>query len=146
MLRILPPSWDAKKTAIEEGQDLNKLTLSQLREKLMAYESHIKTTQGTEGGTKGITFKVKEMMQNETETDDSDDEKEEDINLLARRLNRLLKKQRGKKSIVFKKSTEYIRIMMQENLTRRKKRKKRKGKFNVMNAKSQDISNMNVQH
>ena len=73
----------------------------------MAYESHIKTTQGAEGSTKGIAFKVKEIMQNETETDDSDDEKEEDINLLARRLNRLFKKQRGKKFSVFKKSTEY---------------------------------------
>ena len=107
MLRILPPSWDAKKTAIEEAQDLNKLTFNQLREKLMAYESHIKTTQGTKGSTKGIAFKVKEMMQNGNETDDSDDEKEEDINLLARRLNRLFKKQRGKKFSVFKKSTEY---------------------------------------
>ena len=36
--------------------------------------------------------------------------------------------------------------MMQEKLTRRKKRRQKKGKFNVMNAKSQDISNMNVQH
>ena len=73
----------------------------------MAYESHIKTMQGADSSTKGIAFKAKETMQNEIETDDSDDEEEEDINLLARRLNRLFKKQRGKKFSVFKKSTEY---------------------------------------
>ena len=126
MLRILPPSWDAKKTAIEEAQDLNKLTLSQLREKLMAYESHIKTTQKAEGSTKGIAFKVKEMMQNETETDDSDDEKEEDINLLARRLNRLFKRQRGKKFSVFKKSTEYKNNDAGKHYKEKEKKKEKK--------------------
>ena len=49
----------------------------------MAYESHIKTTQGAESSTKGIAFKAKEIMQNQIETDVSDDEEEEDINLLA---------------------------------------------------------------
>ena len=126
ILRILPPSWDAKKTAIEEAQDLNKLSLSQLREKLMAYESHIKTTQGTESSTKGIAFKAKEIMQNQTETDVSDDEEEEDINLLARRLNRLFKKQRGKKFSVFKKSTEYKKNDAGKAYKEKEKRKEKK--------------------
>ena len=34
ILRILPSSWDSKTNAIEEAHDLDKLTLSQLREKL----------------------------------------------------------------------------------------------------------------
>ena len=37
ILRILPKAWDAKKTAIEEANDLSSLTFSQLKEKLMAY-------------------------------------------------------------------------------------------------------------
>src|SRR5262249_393254 len=107
MLRILPPSWDAKKTAIEEAQDLNQLSLSQLREKLMAYESHKKTIQGEESSSKGIAFQAKEIAINQVDTDDSNDEGDEDINLLVRKLNRFFKKQRGKKFSAFKKTTNY---------------------------------------
>ena len=92
----------------------------------MAYESHIKTTQGAESSTKGIAFKAKETMQNEIETDDSDDEEEEDINLLARRLNRLFKRQRGKKFSVFKKSTEYKKNDARKAYKEKEKKKEKK--------------------
>ncbi len=100
ILRILPKSWDAKKTAIEEAQDLNKLTLSQLREKLLAYESHINTTEEAEGSSRAIAFKARKVTNDET---DSDDDMEENIGMLARKLSKFFK---GKKYNNFNKTNK----------------------------------------
>ena len=66
MLRIIPRTWDAKRTIVEEAQNLNTLTLCQLREKLQVYESHLITTTKAkeksvpkaEGSKKVIAFRV----------------------------------------------------------------------------------------
>src|SRR5262249_5697050 len=103
MLRILPKSWDAKKTAIKEAQDLNKLTLSQLREKLMAYESHLDTTEESVNNTKAIAFKAKQVVDSDSDKDSDN----ESFNMLARRFSKFFKKNKGKKFKIFNKPNNY---------------------------------------
>ena len=38
ILRILPRSWEAKVTAIQEAKDMNKITLDELIDNLQTYE------------------------------------------------------------------------------------------------------------
>lgn len=99
MLWILPRSWDAKRTSLEEAQYPNNLTLSHLREKLLAYELHLKTTSeieakvetNAEDSKKVVVFRA---INDESTKDDSDD----DINKFAQYLCKIIKK-RCKKSI-----------------------------------------------
>ena len=94
----MPKAWDAKKTAIEEANDLSSLTLSLLKEKLMAYQSHIDATEEAKGSKEAITFKAKEVAIDESDSDNSSD-KSDNINFLARRISRILRKNQGKKFV-----------------------------------------------
>ena len=134
ILRILPKSWDAKKTTIEEANDLSTLTLSQLKEKLMAYQSHIDMIEESEGSKKETAFKTEKV------DDDSDSDEDEEVNSLVRHLNKILKKQ-GKKTIKYKK---YYSTCDVGKGYKEKEKKRRKRKWCAMNATSQVILSMNA--
>ena len=97
ILRILPSTWDSKTNAIEEAHDLDKLTLSQLREKLQAYESKLKHQYEQEKGKKSIAFKASVEKEPESDKDsESEEEDDDDVTLLARKLSRLINRKKGK--------------------------------------------------
>ena len=68
----------------------------------MAYESHLNTTEEPESNVKAIAFKAKQISE-EIDSDEANDD--ENISMLARRLNNLIKK--GKKFKNFSKSNKF---------------------------------------
>ena len=87
ILRSLTTDWEKKTTAIEEAQDLSKLTLDDLIGNLMAYEVHMKERREEEQSTKkNLAFPA--ISENE------DSEKESEIALLTRKFQRFMRKNR----------------------------------------------------
>ncbi|GKV41193.1 hypothetical protein SLEP1_g48759 [Rubroshorea leprosula] len=97
VLRSLPKSWKAKKTAIEESKDLNTLKLEYLIGKLMIYEIEVQGDGGVEiveKKKKNVAFKANNQKK-ESEDDASNDESsnEEDITkLISKEVKRFMKK------------------------------------------------------
>ncbi|GKV01708.1 hypothetical protein SLEP1_g14250 [Rubroshorea leprosula] len=92
VLRSLPKSWEAKKTAIEESKDLNTLKLEDLIGKLMTYEIEV---QG-DGGVEIVEKKKKDVAfkagnQKEKSEDDASDG-ENISTLISREVRRFMKK------------------------------------------------------
>ena len=87
ILRSLTTDWEKKTTAIEEAQDLSKLTLDDLIGNLMAYEVHMKERREEEQPTKK-TLAFPALSENE------DSEKESEIALLTRKFQRFMRKNR----------------------------------------------------
>ena len=79
VLRSLTTDWERKTTAIEESQDLSKITLDDLVGNLMAYEVHMQERREEEQPTKkSITFPTMSEI---------DSDGDEDMALFVRRLN-----------------------------------------------------------
>ncbi|GKV08425.1 hypothetical protein SLEP1_g20053 [Rubroshorea leprosula] len=92
VLRSLPKSWEAKKTAIEESKDLNTLKLEDLIGKLMTYEIEVQNDGGVEvveKKKKDVAFKV--SNQKEKSEDDASDG-ENFSSLISREVRRFMKK------------------------------------------------------
>ncbi|GKU99718.1 hypothetical protein SLEP1_g12523 [Rubroshorea leprosula] len=92
VLRSLPKSWEAKKTAIEESKDLNTLKLEDLIGKLMTYETEVQGDGGVEiveKKKKDVAFKV--SNQKEKSEDDASDG-ENFSYLISREVRRFMKK------------------------------------------------------
>ena len=87
ILRSLTTDWEKKTTAIEEAQDLSKLTLDDLIGNLMAYEVHMKERREEEQPTKK-TLAFPALSENE------DSEKESEIALLTRKFQRFMRRNR----------------------------------------------------
>ncbi|GKV42887.1 hypothetical protein SLEP1_g50250 [Rubroshorea leprosula] len=90
VLRSLPKSWEAKKTAIEESKDLNTLKLEDLIGKLMTYEIEV---QG-EGGVEIVEKKKKDVafkVSNQKSEDEASDG-ENFSSLISREVRRFMKK------------------------------------------------------
>ncbi|KAI4379930.1 hypothetical protein MLD38_006166 [Melastoma candidum] len=94
VLRILPKSWEAKKTAIEEAKDLSTLQLDQLMSSLMSYE--MERTSQSDVKRASVAFKASEEP-----IEDSDNEAEIDLDdelaMIAKRLLRFASKRRFNK-------------------------------------------------
>jgi len=100
VLRVLPMSFEAKVTAIQESKDLSKLSMEDLIGNLMTYELELKAKEernNSESKKKTIALKSKE---------ESDEEQEDPIEELAMAVNNLRKwsrfKPRKKKTSTFK--------------------------------------------
>ncbi|GKV06891.1 hypothetical protein SLEP1_g18710 [Rubroshorea leprosula] len=97
VLRSLPKSWEAKKTAIEESKDLNTLKLEDLIGKLMTYEIKVQVDGGVEvveRKKKNVAFKASNQKE-ESEDDASNDESsnEDDIaKLVSKEVKKYMKK------------------------------------------------------
>ncbi|GKV22188.1 hypothetical protein SLEP1_g32073 [Rubroshorea leprosula] len=92
VLRSLPKSWKAKKTAIEESKDLNTLKLEDLIGKLMTYEIEVQgdgRVEIVEKKKKDVAFKV--SNQKEKSEDDASDG-ENFSSLISREVRRFMKK------------------------------------------------------
>ena len=128
ILRILLSSWNSKTNAIEEAHDLDTLSLSELREKLQAYESKLKHQQEQEKVRKSIAFKASIEKKSLSDNDEEDD----DVNLLAKRLSKFFKK-KGKRA---NRSQRYANDYFKNNIGKvikekeeKKEKKKEKKEF-----------------
>ncbi|GLT28089.1 hypothetical protein SLA2020_030450 [Shorea laevis] len=92
VLRSLPKSWEAKKTAIEESKDPNTLKVEDLIGKLMTYDIEVQVDGGVEvveKKKKDVAFKV--SNQKEKSEDDASDG-ENFSSLISREVRRFMKK------------------------------------------------------
>ena len=71
ILRVLPRSFEAKVTAIQESKDLKQIKVEELIENLTTYELEMKFKEEREGGD---TRKKSIDLKGTTESDDDDDE------------------------------------------------------------------------
>ncbi|KAI4319993.1 hypothetical protein MLD38_033522 [Melastoma candidum] len=78
ILRSLPKTWEAKKTAIEEAKDLTSLSLQQLLGSLVAYENENKVAENKK--TNAVAFKGSVESSDESEDESSSDSEDEDLN------------------------------------------------------------------
>ena len=62
----------------------------------MVYQSHKDATEEAEGSKKVVAFKAKEITADASDSENSDNESD-DINLLAKRIGRILRRKQGKK-------------------------------------------------
>ncbi|KAI4295042.1 hypothetical protein MLD38_040690 [Melastoma candidum] len=94
VLRTLPKSWEAKKTAIEEAKDLSILRLDQLMSSLISYEMERSSQPDIKRAP--VAFRASEEP-----TEGSDDEAEADsddeLAMIAKRLLRFASKKRFNK-------------------------------------------------
>jgi len=85
ILRVLPHSWEAKVTAIQEAKDMKKITLDELIENLQTYELRRNSQPKEEIKTdQGIALKVME--------EDSSDLDVEEMTMITRKFKKFFKK------------------------------------------------------
>ena len=85
ILRILPRSWEAKVTAIQEAKDMNKITLDELIGNLQTYELRKNSQQKEEAKKdRGLALKALE--------DDDSDLEEEEMAMMTRKFKKFFKK------------------------------------------------------
>jgi hypothetical protein len=84
-LQSLPPQFNAKVTAIEEKKDVLMMRLDELMVSLQTYEMSLQSQ--SKSKEKGIALKVKEGSDENIDSD-------EEISLMTRRVNRMLKKKK----------------------------------------------------
>ncbi|GKV48808.1 hypothetical protein SLEP1_g55600 [Rubroshorea leprosula] len=109
VLRSLPKSWEAKKTAIEESKDLNTLKLEDLIGKLMTYEIEVQVDGGVEVVEKkkmDVAFKA--SKQKEESEDDASNE-ENITKLVSKEVKKYMKKSLKWKSSRRNKEIHYSR-------------------------------------
>ncbi|MQL71800.1 hypothetical protein Taro_004133 [Colocasia esculenta] len=114
ILRSLPSSWTPKVTAIEEANDLKRMSLEKLIGSLMAHEINMErlgessSRKKHTNALKAIEGSSEEQSEDEASSEDSEDEEA----MLSRRLQRILAKkkryQSGKR--YFKKNKEFKKI------------------------------------
>jgi len=85
ILRFLPRSWEAKVTVIQEAKDLKSLSLDELIGNLQTYELR-RNSQQQEETKKNHGIALKVMREDSSDLDD------EDMDMLARKFKRFLKK------------------------------------------------------
>ena len=84
ILRILPHSWEAKVTAIQEAKDMNKITLDELIGNLQTYELRKNSQQKDETKRdRGLALKALE---------DESDSDEEEIAMITQKFKKFFKK------------------------------------------------------
>ena len=86
ILRSLTSDWERKTTAIEEAQDLSKLTLDDLMGNLLAYEVHMQERRDEEAPPKK-TIAFSSMSEIDADEDD-------DMALFVRKFNRFMSRRR----------------------------------------------------
>ena len=85
ILRILPRSWEAKVTAIQEAKDMNKITLDELIGNLQTYELRKNSQQKEEAKKdRGLALKALE--------DDDSDLEEEEMAMMTQKFKKFFKK------------------------------------------------------
>ena len=85
ILRILPHSWEAKVTAIQEAKEMNKITLDELIGNLQTYELRKNSQQKEETKKdRGLALKALE--------DDDSDLDEEEVAMITRKFKKFFKK------------------------------------------------------
>jgi len=100
LLRALTSDWEKKTTAIEEANDISKLTVEDLIGNLMAYEVQLEDRKkDDEPKNKSLAFKASENEE------DTDSDEEDEIALFTRKFRKYLKKGKFKNSS-FKNSNE----------------------------------------
>ena len=85
ILRILPRTWEAKVTAIQEAKDMNKITLDELIGNLQTYELRKNSQQKEEQKKdRGLALKARE--------DTDSDLEDENMALMTRKFKKFFKK------------------------------------------------------
>ena len=85
ILRILPRSWEAKVTAIQEAKDMNKITLDELIGNLQTYELRKNSQQKEEQKKdRGLALKAQEDVDSDLE--------DEEMALMTRKFKKFFKK------------------------------------------------------
>ncbi|MQM05051.1 hypothetical protein Taro_037857 [Colocasia esculenta] len=114
ILRSLPSSWTPKVTAIEEANDLKKMSLEKLVRSLMAHEINMERLGESSSKKKHSNALKAEEESSEASSDDNEsiEDSENEEAMLSRRLQRILAKkkkfQSGKK--FFKKNKEFRKL------------------------------------
>ena len=101
VLRSLTSDWERKTTAIEEAQDLNKLTLDDLVGNLLAYEVHMQERKDQDQPmAKNIALKAYH--------DDSDSEDSEEDEDFGRKFRKFMKKEKHRHGKSSKKDVQEV--------------------------------------
>ncbi|XP_020101440.1 uncharacterized protein LOC109719276 [Ananas comosus] len=90
LLRVLPRSWIPKVTAIQEAHDLDKVKIDELVGSLMAHEQRLKEYDNEEAPEKKKSLALKGVIASESE--DGEEGSSEEIAMISKRLDRLIKK------------------------------------------------------
>ena len=85
ILRILPQSWDAKVTAIQEAKDMNKITLNELIGNLQTYELR-RSSKRKEETKRDLGLALKALEEDGSDLD------EEELAMITRRSKKFFKK------------------------------------------------------
>ncbi|GKU96375.1 hypothetical protein SLEP1_g9616 [Rubroshorea leprosula] len=102
VLRCLPKSWEAKKTAIEEAKDLNLLNLDELIRSLMTHEIDLIGDEKVVKRTKNLAFKA-------NESDDESNNEEDITKLVSRKVKKYMRKSLKRKSSKRNEEIHYFR-------------------------------------
>nr|CAD1821546.1 unnamed protein product [Ananas comosus var. bracteatus] len=90
LLRVLPRSWIPKVTAIQEAHDLDKVKIDELVGSLMAHEQRLKEYDNEAAPEKKKSLALKGVIASESE--DGEEGSSEEIAMISKRLDRLIKK------------------------------------------------------